>query len=125
MMPRILVIKTGTTLPSLLAAQGDFEDWVISGLDVPSDQVEVVDVRADAPLPAPRDVVGVVITGSHSMVTDHAPWSERTAAWLREPWSDARRCWAFAMDINCWLMRWAAKSATIRAALKRGRSTCT
>jgi GMP synthase (glutamine-hydrolysing) len=82
MMPRLLVIKTGTTLPSLLAAQGDFEDWVISGLGVPPDRVIVADVRADTLPPAPRDVAGVVITGSHSMVTDHEPWSERTAAWL-------------------------------------------
>lgn len=83
MMPRLLVIKTGATLPSLRAAQGDFEDWVILGLGLPSDRVAVADVRVDAPLPAPRDVAGVVITGSHSMVTDHEPWSECTAAWLR------------------------------------------
>jgi GMP synthase (glutamine-hydrolysing) len=84
MLPSILVIKTGTTLPWLLARIGDFEDWVISGLNVPPDQVLVVDVQAGAVLPAPRDVAGVVITGSHAMVTDHEPWSERTAAWLRK-----------------------------------------
>ncbi|HTP07563.1 MAG TPA: glutamine amidotransferase [Anaerolineae bacterium] len=82
MMSRILVIKTGTTLPSLLAAQGDFEDWVIFGLGAPSDRISVADVQTGAPLPAPRDVAGIVITGSHSMVTDHEAWSERTAAWL-------------------------------------------
>jgi GMP synthase (glutamine-hydrolysing) len=81
---KILVIKTGTTLPSLRAQQGDFEDWVISGLGVPPDRISVADVTIDAPLPDPRDVAGAVITGSHSMVTDHEPWSERTAAWLRE-----------------------------------------
>ncbi len=79
----ILVIKTGTTLPSLLARQGDFEDWVISGLDVPPDRVWVADVQANAMLPEPGEVAGVIITGSHSMVTDHEPWSERAAAWLR------------------------------------------
>ena len=83
-MSRVLVIKTGTTLPPLRAAQGDFEDWVISGLGVPIDRVLVVDVQTGAELPASRDVAGVVITGSHAMVTDHEPWSERTAAWLRE-----------------------------------------
>jgi GMP synthase (glutamine-hydrolysing) len=82
-MQSILVIKTGTTLPSLRPKQGDFEDWVISGLGVPSDRVTVVDVRAGAVLPEPDTVAGVVITGSHSMVTDHEPWSERTAVWLR------------------------------------------
>jgi GMP synthase (glutamine-hydrolysing) len=34
-------------------------------------------------LPQPGDVAGVIITGSHSMVTDHESWSERAAAWLR------------------------------------------
>jgi GMP synthase (glutamine-hydrolysing) len=81
---QILVIKTGATLPSLRAQQGDFEDWVISGLGVSPDHVLVADMPANAPLPAPRDVAGVVITGSHSMVTDHEPWSEHAAAWLRE-----------------------------------------
>jgi len=80
----ILVIKTGTTLPSLLATQGDFEDWVIAGLGLPFDQVLVVNVQAGAALPEPDDVAGVVITGSHSMVTDHEAWSERTAVWLCE-----------------------------------------
>jgi GMP synthase (glutamine-hydrolysing) len=80
----MLVIKTGATLPTLRAAQGDFEDWVISGLGVQPDRVTMADVTLDAPLPDPRDVAGVAITGSHSMVTDHEPWSERTAAWLRE-----------------------------------------
>jgi GMP synthase (glutamine-hydrolysing) len=83
MTQHILVVKTGTTLPSLLAAQGDFENWVISGLGVSPDHILVADVQSEAALPEPGDVAGMVITGSHSMVTDHAPWSERTAAWLR------------------------------------------
>ena len=83
MMFNILVIKTGATLPSLRAAQGDFEDWVITGLGVPPNQALVVDVQAGAALPEPQAVTGVVVTGSHSMVTDREPWSERTAEWLR------------------------------------------
>jgi GMP synthase (glutamine-hydrolysing) len=79
----ILVVKTGSTLPALRERQGDFEDWVISGLNMPPDRVRVVDVQAGAVLPEPGDVAGVIITGSHAMVTDHEPWSERAAAWLR------------------------------------------
>ena len=48
MMPKLLVIKTGTTLPSLLAKQGDFEDWVIAGLGVPPDRVAVANVQGGA-----------------------------------------------------------------------------
>jgi GMP synthase (glutamine-hydrolysing) len=84
MLPRLLVMKTGSTLPALRAAQGDFEDWVIAGLGMPRERVTVADVQAGATLPQPGDVAGVIITGSHSMVTDHEPWSEQTADWLRE-----------------------------------------
>jgi GMP synthase (glutamine-hydrolysing) len=84
MMHQLLLIKTGTTLPSLLARQGDFEDWVMAGLGLLPDRVAVADVQAGTALPEPNAVAGVVITGSHAMVTDHDPWSERTAAWLRE-----------------------------------------
>ncbi|MDZ7339705.1 MAG: glutamine amidotransferase, partial [candidate division KSB1 bacterium] len=34
------------------------------------------------PLPEYDEISAIVITGSHAMVTDHADWSERTAAWL-------------------------------------------
>jgi GMP synthase (glutamine-hydrolysing) len=81
-MHRILIIKTGSTLPSLLASKGDFEHWILSGMGTSSDQTFVVDVRDGSSLPVYDELSGVVITGSHSMVTDHDDWSERTAAWL-------------------------------------------
>ena len=34
--------------------------------------------------PSERPFDGVVLTGSHAMVTDREPWSEQTAAWLRD-----------------------------------------
>jgi len=42
----------------------------------------VAPVYADAPLPAPESLAGVVVTGSSAMVSHREPWSERTAAWL-------------------------------------------
>lgn len=35
-------------------------------------------------LPPPDQVKAVAITGSWSMVTDHEPWSEQTAEWIRQ-----------------------------------------
>ncbi len=35
-------------------------------------------------LPDPRNVIGVVVTGSHAMVTDQEDWSEYAAAWLQK-----------------------------------------
>ena len=83
-MQNILVIKTGGTLPSLLASKGDFEHWTLAGMGIGDDQALIVDVRDGSPLPAYNEAAGVIVTGSHSMVTDHDDWSERTAAWLAD-----------------------------------------
>ncbi len=42
-----------------------------------------MNVERDEPLPAPDRIAGVIISGSHAMVTEQRPWSEKTAAWLR------------------------------------------
>jgi GMP synthase (glutamine-hydrolysing) len=79
-MGKILIIKTGSTLPEMKARRGDFEDWTLARLGVTDGQV--VDVTQGAPLPDYAAAAGVVVTGSHTMVTDHMDWSERTAEWL-------------------------------------------
>jgi GMP synthase (glutamine-hydrolysing) len=81
-MHQFLIIKTGSTLPSLQASKGDFEHWILTGMGIGDDQVLIMDIRDGSPLPAYDTLSGVVVTGSHSMVTDHHDWSERTAAWL-------------------------------------------
>ncbi len=83
-MRKLLIIKTGSTLLSLAAHKGDFEDWILRGLGNGPDRAQVVDVRRGAPLPPPAEVSGAVVTGSHAMVTEHQAWSERAAVWLRE-----------------------------------------
>jgi GMP synthase (glutamine-hydrolysing) len=80
----LLVIKTGTALPALVSRRKDFETWICTGLGIRVDETQLVNVYLDEPLPPVREVAGAVITGSSSMVTDRAPWSERTAEWLRE-----------------------------------------
>lgn len=81
-MKKILIIKTGTTFPELLAERGDFEDWVISGMGVGKENVEVVDAYKGASLPGYDRWSGIVVPGSHDMVTDRSDWSERVARWL-------------------------------------------
>ena len=78
----IVVVKTGTSLPSLTARPGDFEDWILEGMQIHRDGARVVDVRSGQALPDYESIAGVVITGSRELVTAHADWSERTAAWL-------------------------------------------
>jgi len=83
----LLIVKTGTTLPEIRARRGDFEDWISARLGWPSERVRVASVYpSDSPpdaLPDPRDVAGIVLTGSGAMVSHREAWSEATAAWLR------------------------------------------
>jgi len=82
-MSKILIVKTGTTFPSLKSIQGDFDEWVVRGLGRNVNfETQVVDVSSGCLLPLASDYAGVIVTGSHDMVTDHADWSERTAEWL-------------------------------------------
>ncbi len=78
----ILIIKTGSTLPGLKAKRGDFEDWIRQGMGLSAPHVAVVDVASGEDLPPARACAGIAITGSHDMVSERLPWSERTAEWL-------------------------------------------
>ncbi len=79
----LLILKLGDTLPELAARRGDFEDWFIAGLGLNSDQLVVFDPRTGADFPPLEGVAGLLLTGSHSMVTEHLDWSERTAEWVK------------------------------------------
>ncbi len=81
-MRRLFIIKAGTTFPNTARQWGDFDLWTLNGLQLSSSEVEVVDVAAGSPLPDAKACSGVVVTGSHAMVTDNLPWSEATAAWI-------------------------------------------
>ena len=80
----LLILKVGSTHPHIAAELQDFEHWIQAGLQDDSLPVAVVDPREGQALPAQADIAGVVITGSHSMVSDREPWSETAAAWLRD-----------------------------------------
>lgn len=83
MTPPFLILKTGSTYPDIAARCGDFEDWIIDAMEISRDEVTVVNVQAGEPLPEISPPRAVVITGSHSMVTDQEPWSEAAAEWVR------------------------------------------
>jgi GMP synthase (glutamine-hydrolysing) len=81
-MPDLLILKMGSTLPGLMRRKGDFTDWILAGLGLNSGEARVVNVCGEEALPAYAGARGVVISGSHSMVTDQHGWSERAALWL-------------------------------------------
>lgn len=82
-MAKLFILKLGDTLPNLAARRGDFEDWFIAGLGLDADHLAVFDPRARADFPPLEQAAGLVLTGSHSMVTEHLGWSERAARWTK------------------------------------------
>lgn len=82
-MKSLVIFKAGETFETLARELGDFDEWIMRGIGSCPLPVTVVDPRTRDNLPGIADVAGAIITGSHSMVTDQAPWSENLAAWLR------------------------------------------
>ncbi|MBU6247957.1 MAG: glutamine amidotransferase [Xanthomonadaceae bacterium] len=79
----VLIVRTGEAPSSIRARHGDFPHWFRVATGLRAGAIRVVDVARGENLPAPRDVAGALITGSASMVTERAAWSERTAGWIR------------------------------------------
>ncbi|MFL6586671.1 MAG: glutamine amidotransferase [Luteimonas sp.] len=78
-----LIVETGQPVPSM-RRYGGFPHWIRVAAGLSERDAMVVDVEHGAELPSAEDFAGVIVTGSGAMVTDHADWSERSAAWLRD-----------------------------------------
>jgi len=79
----LAIFKTGSTWPAMVRARGDFDDWLRRGLGEDHLHTLVIAVSEGEAPPPPETLAGAIITGSHAMVTDRAPWSESLADWLR------------------------------------------
>lgn len=78
-----VIIKTGEKIASLSTTEGDYEDWIASGISRVYVDAIVVDVARGESLPPLAQVAAILITGSGAMVTERTPWMEQSAAWLR------------------------------------------
>jgi GMP synthase (glutamine-hydrolysing) len=93
-MRTLYIIKTGCTFPAIAEKIGDFETWIAKGLAtkdlLPAERPAIAVINAcdnaHGPLgfPAPESCAGVVISGSHDMVTDDAPWMQDLGQWLHQ-----------------------------------------
>ncbi|MCW7755223.1 glutamine amidotransferase [Desulfobotulus sp. H1] len=81
-MQTLFIIKTGSTFASLSRQFGDFDSWIRTALGPVSFPVITVDAEKTEVLPAAEDCCGVIITGSHAMVTDALSWSRILEAWI-------------------------------------------
>ncbi len=68
-MKPILIMKTGSTFTELAHETGDFEDWIIAASGEAPGFFTIAD-GVDEALPSLDLLSGVIITGSHAMVSD-------------------------------------------------------
>jgi GMP synthase (glutamine-hydrolysing) len=80
----LALLKVGNSFPVTVARFGDFEDWTARGIGIMRTSVRTVSAHLPGPLPPFGQLAGVVVMGSHAMVSDREEWSERTACWVRE-----------------------------------------
>ncbi|MBS3996122.1 MAG: glutamine amidotransferase [Hydrogenophaga sp.] len=79
----LLIVNTGSTHAHIRERLGDFDDWIADGLMGGGAQtVQRHDARTALP-PPPDAFAGIVLTGSHAMVSEREPWSEALVPWLR------------------------------------------
>ncbi|WP_331775387.1 glutamine amidotransferase [Sulfurospirillum sp. 1612] len=80
-MKQLYIIKTGDTFEEIKASLGDFEDWIANrtGLSQPV----VIDVQKHDALPDVTSCRGVIISGSHDMVTENLEWSLQVEDFIR------------------------------------------
>ncbi len=82
-MKQLYIIKLGSTFPATKKQFGDFDRWTREALGPLDVGVSVVDVLQGVSLPAEKECAGVVVMGSHAMVTDRFPWSVALEGWLK------------------------------------------
>ena len=82
-MTNILLIKMGDTFEGLQKTHGDFEDMIKACLKETPSSIHVYDARTSDAQPNLDDFHGVIVTGSHSMVTECEPWSEALLPYIR------------------------------------------
>jgi GMP synthase (glutamine-hydrolysing) len=82
-MSALMILKAGTTFPNTARQFGDFDLWTAEGLGCDRDAIRVVDVEQGESLPTIEECDGVVVTGSHAMVTDDRPWNRSMTAFIQ------------------------------------------
>lgn len=91
-MRTLYIVKAGSTFAPIAHTLGDFEHWIAAGLAPAHVQAAQRPTMAllhaantthgRVAYPDPQQCAGVVISGSHDMVTDSAPWMQELAQWL-------------------------------------------
>jgi GMP synthase (glutamine-hydrolysing) len=83
---QVLVLKMGTTEPSVAAEHGDYDHWFRVVLEAAGCTVSVLNAFEGAVLPDSTStelcaVDGILLTGSPLSVRDRAPWMRKVGEW--------------------------------------------
>ena len=81
-MPRLLILKTGTTAIEIRREHGDYDRWFTDALEKHRIEFTVCDAIRE-PVPETTGYAGVIVTGSALSVRRPEPWMERLMEWLR------------------------------------------
>jgi GMP synthase (glutamine-hydrolysing) len=82
-MKNFYIFKVGETFDATKQSLGDFHNWVESNISSPL-HVKTIHILKDEELPKIEETLGVIITGSHSMVTENLEWSLRVEEWIKK-----------------------------------------
>jgi len=80
----ILFLKAGSAFQTVIQRQGDFEDLFAKAMNLNNNQHQTFDITQGHWPDPRRSPRGVVIMGSHHMVTENLPWMEEAALRLRQ-----------------------------------------
>jgi len=81
-MKKLYIIKIGTTFPNTEKRFRDFDQWTANAFGSVDIELGIVDAEHGASFPKEEECAGVVITGSHAMVTDNISWSVKLKEWI-------------------------------------------
>lgn len=80
----VLILHTGDPDDTLKSQFGGYAEQIMQAAGLAASAVDIVAVYEGQRPQAPSSYRAALITGSPAMVSDKEPWSEDTAAWLRE-----------------------------------------
>ena len=79
----LAIIQLEVPPPFVQEQVGEQHNWFVQALALNAEEYVVVRPDLGDNLPDPATISAAILSGSWAMVTDHADWSERTAAWIR------------------------------------------
>ena len=81
-MKNLYIVKCGSTFDSIKNRFNDFEHWILDKLENKNRLVNIIDMQKDEELPILGKNDVVILTGSHSMVTNEEFLSLKLEKWI-------------------------------------------